>query len=1021
MMKKHVYKRLFALLCSVILVISVPLSASAQVYPSTIKVKWYYPESLLSVEKNEESLVLNVSVNGDEQKLTMVFPCFGGFRLYGEIEGFFTPDKLDKINYNEESDTKLSMKAQDGTKVILDTSSKMWKLDIYNSMNNQVARFAANQIWFGYQNDVLKKVKLECGISEDEVLYGLGERFESFDQIGIKTVLWNQDAWSEDGSSYKNIPILHSSVGYMLFFNSAYSAVADIGVTDSRKYSLDFNGPKFDLYFWTGSPLENISSYTSLTGTPLLSPKWAYRYWAGASGQTWEFNGTENVLSKLSECLAGYKKLGITDIAALYGEGELSYNIQSYNKLLSTNTRMLAWTTPFQSRADMSYWIPSLSTLFSDYELPSFRDALNPWTYATQEGTGTMDYSHPNALAVQRERWKKYLDWGLKGLMIDYGEYIPENALAYNGMTGAEFHNFSSYYYSKVNNQIFSERYGDDFVLFARNATQGSQVWSGNFSGDQVGTFEGMKKAVNAMLTLTACGFSNWGSDIGGYGATDNSETYTRWLQFGTLSPYMRLHGQGNQDPWHWGDTATETFVSHYWLRENLLNKIYSSAIIANKTGSPMSKSMAVAYPGNSKLLDSESEYIFCDDLLVCPITDHTYHSSVTLPVGNWFDLWTGKMYKGGSEYNVDAPLNYSPVFIRSGSVIPVTLSNETLSLADKIEDGSSVEALLVTPPNGTRQEEYWSDKDTKTVYTSSADGNTFTFSADRNSKEKVVLAYGVNAAEVSVDGASLKKLDHLPNADESGYYVDSYTRTVIRLPNSEWKSVTVKVGPLLSQNLAEGKKITTHMFRSFDSKPESIVDGKADTVWTITQLDEAYFTVDLGGIETIDRTEIKWVNNSGYGKEYIVSVSSDGENWKEVANVNDGDGMIDTMRFDPVKARYIKVSNISASGVRTVSVYDFGVFTSAYAASASDENGNSIDMSEVDNDETVPDTQKNVIKKKLKVVKKGSPDIYYEYIETWVIVVAVIGGVLAVAAVVTAVIIIVRKRRNKQDGKEKK
>ena len=177
-------------------------------------------------------------------------------------------------------------------------------------------------------------------------------------------------------------------------------------------------------------------------------------------------------------------------------------------------------------------------------------------------------------------------------------------------MTGAEFHNFSSYYYSKVNNQVFSEKYGDDFVLFARNATQGSQVWAGNFSGDQKGTFDGMKRAVNAMLTLTACGFSNWGSDIGGYGATENSEIYTRWLQFGTFSPYMRLHGQGEQDPWHWGDVAANTFVSHYWLRENLLNKIYSSAIKANKTGSPVSKSMALSFPGNSKLLNSESEYM---------------------------------------------------------------------------------------------------------------------------------------------------------------------------------------------------------------------------------------------------------------------------------------------------------------------------------------------------------------------------------------------------------------------------
>ena len=97
-MKVNILKRRAALFCSLLFIVLIPFSASAQVYPSTVKVKWYYPESILRVEKNEESLVLYVSVNGSEQKLTLVFPSFGGFRLYGEAEGFFTPEKLNKIN-----------------------------------------------------------------------------------------------------------------------------------------------------------------------------------------------------------------------------------------------------------------------------------------------------------------------------------------------------------------------------------------------------------------------------------------------------------------------------------------------------------------------------------------------------------------------------------------------------------------------------------------------------------------------------------------------------------------------------------------------------------------------------------------------------------------------------------------------------------------------------------------------------------------------------------------------------------
>ncbi len=38
-----------------------------------------------------------------------------------------------------------------------------------------------------------------------------------------------------------------------------------------------------------------------------------------------------------------------------------------------------------------------------------------------------------------------------------------------------------------------------------------------------------------------------------------------------------------------------------------------------------------------------------------------------------------------------------------------------------------------------------------------------FTVSADRASKEKVILAYGINASEVKVNGKALKNFDYMP------------------------------------------------------------------------------------------------------------------------------------------------------------------------------------------------------------------------------------------------------------------
>lgn len=1009
MKQSRIVRCLAVLLCACFCICSscIGVSASSEEMPSTITVEWYSPEKLLSVEQQKQELILHVLVNGDEQSLKLSFPSCGGFRLHSDHEGFFKPESLADITYSDNTDGILTMNGADGTTVELDSIGQPWTLSVYNKNGGLVALFGADQMWFGYQNGELKKVKLECGISQDEVLYGLGERFGSFNQIGIKTLLWNRDQWSDKDTSYKNIPILHSSLGYMMFFNSTYSAVADIGKTDSLKYSLDFNGPIFDFYIWTGTPLQSLSAYCAITGTPLLPPKWAFRYWSGASAQTWEAEGAENSLKLLKESLQGYAKLGVTDIAALYGEGELSANSKAYNMLLGTNTRMLAWNNPFQSRLDMSYWVPELSVRPQDNELPAFKDALNPWTYIS---TQTMDYSNPNAQRVAQAMWAQRIKWGLRGLMIDYGESVPESGLAYNGMTGSEIHNFFSYYYSKTYYDMFKSQVGDDFILFARNAVAGSQKWAANFGGDQLGDFEGMKKAVNALLTISTCGFSSWGTDIGGYGATTSPDVYMRWMQFGAFNPLMRLHGQGPRDPWNFGKTAEETFTTYYWLRENLLNKIYSSAIIANKTGRPMAQSMAVSYPARTSLNANNDQYLFCDDFLACPVTtDSAYHRTVSLPLGNWVDLWSGETLKGGSDYDVDAPQNRSPVYIRSGTVAPVQISSDTLSLTDNM-NGDKTDALLVTAPNGTRTTEYWSDADHKTLYTSSANNGTFTVSADSSQTAEVLLAYGINPAKVTVDGKTLNKLESIPNkAGETGYYVDGYHRTVIRVPTGGWSNISITPGGTLATDLALGKKITTHQQRNSTTIPENIVDGDVNTQWMITNLDEAYCTVDLGASYEINEATLKWYGS--YGKKYSIQTSNDGNNWSEVQHVDNGDGMIDSLHFNPVSARYVKLCDIESSFGNNCTLYQFSV----YGTGKDGKTGKVTDMSAVKDETGVAEDDNStttIIKRRVKKDPDSEETVSSD--TTWIIAVCIAGAVIVVGGITTAVILIVKRKKKK-------
>ena len=261
MKKIALLKNSFACVCALIFAVSGSICTSAaEEMPSQIAVQWYSPDKLCGIDKQQQKLVINTEVSGIKESFTLTFPSFGGFRLNSENEGVFRPESVENISYTENPDGTLTLKGKGDTVVIFNPVCLPWAFQVFNKNGNMVAQFAADQIWFGYQGEELKKVKLECGISENEVLYGLGERFGTFDQVGVKTLLWNRDAWSDNDSSYKNIPVLHSSVGYMLYFNSTYSAIADIGATDKEKYSLDFSGPKFDFYLWTGTRLENVSA-----------------------------------------------------------------------------------------------------------------------------------------------------------------------------------------------------------------------------------------------------------------------------------------------------------------------------------------------------------------------------------------------------------------------------------------------------------------------------------------------------------------------------------------------------------------------------------------------------------------------------------------------------------------------------------------------------------------------------------------------------------------------------------------
>ena len=679
-------------------------------------------ERLVKTEIYKERIELFFDSGKEILKLVINTPAGGGVHIFSENAGYFKPKKLFCPDIKKEENA-VSFKTADNSVVYISFDPEKWLISIGGENGERLLEFGKDTFIFGYCTGNLEKIKMTFPIAE-EMLFGCGERFNGIDQTGNRHQFWNCDAAYHGDSrhyelwkSYKNIPLIHSTSGYSLFYNSFYPANSDLGYTQENLWSWDFWGPTLDIYVWSGNVRKTLIQYTELTGKPFLPPKWAFRYMAGGGNGFWygsewgKGNNPAAYLKVLRRLLDGYENLGTPNIAAVYGEGWIADNPEAYDMLREYGIRMLNWNPPDYPIEIMRENLPGVP----DRELPRIKRTDN----IAEDAGNYIDFHNPNAKQMLINRYRQYFEMGLRGGMLDFAEMVPDYALYCNGMTGREMHNFNPYWYGKLYGEAAKELVGgDDYLYFCRGGCAGSQQWCANFSGDQAAKFYGLRQQLSSALTLGLCGFSAWGGDLAGYEGMPSEEVFCRGIEFSTFQPLMRAHGTCTRCPWDFGKTAAEVYKKYYYLRENLVSKLYSNAVASSKTGLPMMQAMALAFPEQKEITAVDSQYLFCDDMLVAPVFEQNAEfTKVHFPKGSWYDLWTGKKATGGKTQKIPVTILDIPVYLRSGTVMPVILSGNNLRLAFPFNADSSAEALLITPPDKKRAVTVYFDKNKSTEY----------------------------------------------------------------------------------------------------------------------------------------------------------------------------------------------------------------------------------------------------------------------------------------------------------------
>ncbi|MPM22863.1 hypothetical protein SDC9_69322 [bioreactor metagenome] len=259
-------------------------------------------------------------------------------------------------------------------------------------------------------------------------------------------------------------------------------------------------------------------------------------------------------------------------------------------------------------------------------------------------------------------------------------------------------------------------------AIFSRWGGPGSHRYPIGFSGDTIISWASL--ALQPFFTSTAANvaYGWWSHDIGGHMiGRENAELYTRWVQYGLLSPILRLHSTKDKKlhhlPWGFDEPTLQAARQAMQLRNALVPYLYAMAHRYETTGLPLCLPLYFEWPQDATAYKVPNQYLFGDQLLAAPVTrpakpgaEGAAHK-VWFPAGEWVDFFNGEHFVGPVWHNFIVPVDRIPLYAKAGAIIPL---RSPLSR----EDGSNpAEFDLIVFPGAEGRFELYEDDNTSQKY----------------------------------------------------------------------------------------------------------------------------------------------------------------------------------------------------------------------------------------------------------------------------------------------------------------
>ncbi|MHC1707764.1 MAG: TIM-barrel domain-containing protein [Bacteroidales bacterium] len=559
-----------------------------------------------------------------------------------------------------------------------------------------------------YKNDTLFKEgggfykgpgnsSVRFSMSKDEKIYGTGERSVPMNRRGNIYPLYNRPYYGYETNALMlnySVPVIVSSKKYIVLWDNPQKGTVDIGKTekDIIEWSA-IGGPARFLVVAADSYPGLMEHYTELTGRQPLPPRWALGNLQSRMAYRNQ-EETDSIVGLMIE--KGFPIDAIILDFYWFGDSILGYlgaldwykkswpePVAMINKFKKLGVNTILITEPYIIDSMPNFKIAAdLGILATDSTGKAY---VNHQFYFGPGGL--LDIFKPEARDWFWEKYDKQIRNGVAAWWGDLGEpeSHPSDIYHINGKAD-EVHNIYGHYWDRMLFEKYRKYYPRTRLFhLQRSGYAGTQRFSAfPWTGDVSRSWGGYQAQLPLLLTMSLNGLGYIHSDAGGFAqGVKDEELFTRWLQFAAFTPILRPHGSGiPSEPVFFSENTQEIVKKYIKLRYKLLPYIYTLAYTNTLKGEPLMRPLFYYHSDDSSAVNTEDQYYWGEKMMIVPILKKGITSKkIYLPEGEWMDFHTASVYKGKNWIEYPLSLQEMPIFIKKGSIIPMT--SEILTTRD--------------------------------------------------------------------------------------------------------------------------------------------------------------------------------------------------------------------------------------------------------------------------------------------------------------------------------------------------